>query len=135
MQKCLLLLALTICTVSVSTFGQKQQADLKASVDRGKEIYIAQCMSCHMDHGQGIEEVYPPLAGSDYLMADARRAIRTVVQGLAGEILVNKKTYNLDMVGFPHLSDQEVSDVLNYIRNSWGNKGKAITPDEVSGAR
>ena len=135
MQRPILLLTLTICTISISSFGQKQKPDLKASIDRGKEIYIAQCMSCHMDQGQGIEEVYPPLAKSDYLMADTQRAIRTVVQGLAGEILVNKKTYNLDMVGFPHLSDQEVSDVLNYIRNSWGNKGKAITPDEVSGAR
>lgn len=103
-------------------------------MERGKEIYVAQCMSCHMDEGQGVEEVYPPLAKSDYLMSDKDRSIRTVVHGLTGEIKVNGKTYGMEMTAFD-LSDEQVSDVLNYIRNSWGNKAKAIRPEEVSRVR
>ena len=120
--------------LAFSSFSQKQTSDLKESVARGKEIYIAQCMSCHMEGGEGIEDVYPPLAKSDYLMKDKVRSISTVIHGLSGEIVVNGKTYNMEMTAFD-LSDQEVSDVLNYIRNSWGNKGEAVMPEEVSAAR
>ena len=120
--------------VTFLSFSQKQKSDLNESVARGKEIYIAQCMSCHMEGGEGIEDVYPPLAKSDYLMEDKTRSINTVIHGLSGEIVVNGKTYNMEMTAF-ELSDQEASDVLNYIRNSWGNKGEPVTPEEVSTAR
>jgi nitrite reductase (NO-forming) len=119
---------------TISAFQQKPAFDLKASVARGKEIYVAQCLSCHMEEGQGLEEVYPPLAKSDYLMADKKRSIQQVLNGVSGEIKVNGKVYNLEMTGF-ELSDQEASDVLNYIRNSWGNKGAAVTPEEVKALR
>lgn len=129
-------LILTFClsTIGFFSFAQNQKADLEASITRGQDIYIAQCMSCHMENGEGIEDVYPPLAKSDYLMADKERSIDNVIHGMTGEIVVNGKTYNMEMTPFD-LSDQEVSDVLNYIRNSWGNKGEVVTPEEVSAAR
>jgi nitrite reductase (NO-forming) len=123
-----------VMVATISAFQQKPAFDLKASVARGKEIYVAQCLSCHMEEGQGLEEVYPPLAKSDYLMADKKRSIQQVLNGVSGEIKVNGKVYNLEMTGF-ELSDQEASDVLNYIRNSWGNKGAAVTPEEVKALR
>src|SRR5688500_7871026 len=129
-----LLLVFPFSVISFLSVGQKQKFDLKASVDRGKEVYVAQCMSCHLEQGEGIENVYPPLAKSDYLMADKYRSIENVIHGLSGEIKVNGKTYNMEMTALD-LSDQDVSDVLNYIRNSWGNKGEAITPEEVNAAR
>lgn len=127
----------TFCLLftGMATFAQKQKSDLKESIARGKEIYATQCMSCHMDEGQGIEDVYPPLAKADYLMKDKMRSIDNVIHGVTGEIVVNGRTYNMEMMPFEFLTDQEVSDVLNYIRNSWGNKGEAVTPEEVSAAR
>jgi mono/diheme cytochrome c family protein len=116
------------------SFQQKPKFDLKASIARGKEIYTAQCVTCHQEAGEGIPDVFPPLAKSDYLMADKKRSIQQVLHGLSGEIKVNGKTYNGEMAAFD-LSDQEASDVLNYIRNSWGNKGPAITPEEVKATR
>jgi mono/diheme cytochrome c family protein len=113
---------------------QQKQFDMKASMKRGQEIYINYCLSCHLDQGEGIEGVYPPLAKSDYLMADKKRSIDQILNGVKGEIIVNGKTYNLEMPGFD-LSDEEVSDVLNYIRNSWGNKGGVVTPTEVKATR
>ncbi len=115
-------------------FSFKQKFDLKASVARGKEIYTVQCFSCHQENGEGLEDVYPPLAKSDYLMADKTRSIKQTLHGVNGEIKVNGKTYNAEMTGFD-LSDEEISDVLNYVRNSWGNKGAAVLPSEVAQAR
>src|SRR5262245_50062064 len=99
-----------------------QSFDLKASVARGKEVYLGYCLSCHMDEGQGVEGVYPTIAKADYLMADKKRSIQQVLYGAKDEMKVNGKIYNTEMVGFD-LTDEEASDVLNYIRNSWGNKG------------
>ena len=87
-----------------------------------------------MEKGEGIESVYPPLAKSDYLMADKKRSITITLKGYTGEIKVNGVTYNGEMTSFD-LTDQEASDVLNYIRNSFGNKGEAVKPEEVKALR
>ena len=121
---CLLLLA----------FAQQPAVDLKASMARGKALYGMHCQSCHGDQGQGVEGVFPPLAKADYLMADKKRAMQTILNGVSGEIKVNGQTYNQPMAGFDG-KDEEVSDILNYIRNSFGNKGGAIGPEEVNAAR
>ena len=67
-------------------------------------------------------------------MADKKRSIQQVLYGATGEMKVKGKIYAMDMAGFD-LSDKEVSDVLNYVRNSFGNKGDAITPEVVKTAR
>ena len=126
--------AFSLCFTSFLTFSQEQTFDLQLSIDRGKEIYIAQCMSCHMESGEGIADVYPPLAKADFLMADKLRSIDNIIHGLSGEIVVNGKTYNMEMTAFD-MTDEAVSDVLNYIRNSWGNEGEPVTPEEVRAVR
>src|SRR5258708_39769399 len=119
---------------SFLSFQQKPAFNLKESISRGKDIYIAQCLTCHLDQGEGIEDVYPPLAKADYLMANKKRSIQQVLYGAKGEMKVNGKTYSAEMSAFD-LTDQQASDVLNYIRNSFGNKGSAVTPDEVKVSR
>jgi mono/diheme cytochrome c family protein len=116
------------------SFQSKPKFDLKASMAKGKDIYQSTCMSCHMENGEGLEDVYPPLAKSDYMMADRKRMIQQILYGATGPQKVNGKTYNGEMTGFD-LTDQEVSDLSNYIRNSFGNKSSAITPEEVKAAR
>jgi len=124
-----------IISLTVLSFSFKKQTfDLKASMGRGKELYITYCLSCHMDSGQGVENVYPPLAKADYLMADKKRSIQQVLYGAEGEMKVNGQTYNQPMTGFD-LKDEEVSDILNYVRNSFGNKGEAIKPEDVKAVR
>jgi mono/diheme cytochrome c family protein len=116
------------------SFQKKPAFDLKSSITRGREVYVTYCLSCHMDQGEGIEGVYPPLAKSDYLMADKNRAILQVLYGVTGEMTVNGKVYNGQMTGVD-IKDEEVSDVVNYIRNSFGNKGGAVTPAQVATLR
>lgn len=119
---------------SLTSLQKKPTFDLKASMTRGREVYVTYCISCHLDQGEGIEGVYPPLAKSDYLMADKNRAIKQVLYGATGEMKVNGKTYNTEMTGVD-LTDTDASDVVNYIRNSFGNKGGAVTPAEVAAQR
>jgi mono/diheme cytochrome c family protein len=120
----------TLGMLAPKTFGW-QGSDLDASLARGKIIYDSQCVTCHREKGEGIKDVYPPLAKSDYLMANRTRSIGIVVNGLTGQITVNGAQYDGEMLSVD-LPDQQVSDVLNYIRNSWGNKGDAIKPEEVA---
>lgn len=109
----------------------KQQGDpLAKSIAAGKTLYTTYCQVCHQENGQGIEGAFPPLAKSDYLMADTKRAIGIVKNGLQGEITVNGKKYNNVMPAQP-LNDEQVAQVLNYVRNSWGNKGKIVTAAEA----
>jgi mono/diheme cytochrome c family protein len=125
------IIGIAFSSLSMLAFQQKPKFDLKGSTARGKEVYITYCISCHMEQGEGIADVYPPLAKSDYLMADKKRSVIQIIKGVNGQIKVNGKNYSGEMSGFD-LTDQEVSDVLNYVRNSFGNKGDAITPAQVS---
>ena len=128
------LLFFALGTFLLSSFHSNQKFDLKSSIARGKDVYTAYCLSCHMEQGNGIEAVYPPLAQSDYLMADKKRSIQQVLYGANEEMKVNGKTYTTPMNGFD-LTDEQASDVLNYVRNSWKNKGAAVTPADVKAAR
>jgi mono/diheme cytochrome c family protein len=74
----------------------------------------------------------PPLAKTDYLN-DKNRLIKVIVLGVRGPMKINGVDYNSEMLGF-NLNNEEVSDILNYIRNSWGNKGVPILPTEIQPA-
>lgn len=134
MKYSLLFIVLLISVSFLTAFKTTPQDDLKASIAKGKETYTIYCMSCHMENGEGLEDVYPPLAKSDYMMADKKRMILQILYGASGAMKVNGKNYNGDMTGFD-LSDEEVSQLANYIRNSWGNKGPAVTPADVKISR
>jgi len=123
---------LILFLISISFFSFDQSFDLKASMERGKSIYEAQCMSCHMAEGEGLPGVFPPVAKSDYL-TDKNRLVKVVLKGVRGEMKVNGTDYNGEMTGF-QLSDQETADVLNYIGNTWGNKVEAIKPADIQPA-
>mgnify|MGYP001050069584 FL=1 len=111
-----------------------REPDLEKSMQRGKVIYGNYCQTCHMQNGLGLEGVFPPLAKSDYLMKDRKRAIRQVLYGASGKMVVNGKTYNGNMSP-TGLNAKQTADVLNYITNSWGNKAKMFTPKEVKAAQ
>ena len=109
-----------------------QSESFKNSIERGKVIYTDFCVTCHLPYGEGVKDVNPPLAKSDYLVKNREASIRGIKFGQQGEITVNGKKYNNIMAPLG-LSDNEVADVMNYITNSWGNRNnKMITELEVS---
>jgi nitrite reductase (NO-forming) len=107
---------------------------LAEKISNGKQIFSTTCFACHQAEGQGIPNTFPPLAKSDYLNADAKRAIKTILHGLTGEVTVNGKKFNSVMPA-QNLSDDEISNVLTYIYNNWGNNKKEITPEMVKALR
>jgi nitrite reductase (NO-forming) len=100
----------------------------------GKEIFGTTCFACHQSEGQGIPSTFPPLAKSDYLNADPKRAIKTILHGLSGEITVNGHKYN-NVMPSQNLSDDEIANVMTYIYNSWGNNKTDVTPEMVKAQR
>jgi len=109
--------------------------ELNHSIERGKKLYATNCQNCHMANGKGVKGVFPPLASSDYLMSDLDRSIEQILYGANKPMTVNGVEYNGNMMGFEALSNQEVADILNYIRNSWGNSGKRVSSDQVEKIR
>jgi nitrite reductase (NO-forming) len=96
----------------------------------GAIVFKTNCAACHQQNGQGIPHAFPPLAGSDFLMADKKRSIKIVKHGLEGPVTVNGNTYNSVMPALG-LSDDDVASVLTFVRNSFGNKGDGVTLEEV----
>ena len=104
-------------------------------IAKGKGVFMQTCFVCHQLNGEGIPAQIPPLAKADYLMADKERSIRIVLQGQTGELEVNGKKYNGTMTPLNYLSDDDIANVLTYVRNSFGNNGDAVTPAEVRRTR
>jgi|SRR5665213_2867268 len=112
-----------------------QDYDLEKSIERGKNVYVSNCMDCHLEDGSATTDQCPPLAKSDYLMKGADSLITVILEGQSGEVIVNGTKYNQQMLAMNNLTDPEITDVLNYIRNSWGNKMAVITPLQVKTLR
>jgi cytochrome c oxidase cbb3-type subunit 2 len=118
---------------------------LTDQISSGKEIYTkvgpggGGCVSCHQPTGLGQPGVFPPLANSDWVLGDKERIIKISMHGLMGEIEVSGVKYNGVMIppGVPpgSLTDQQIADVLTYIRNDWGNSASAVSPEEVANVR
>ena len=100
----------------------------------GKKLFNSICAACHQASGQGRPNVFPPLAGSDYLNADKNRAIKIVLFGRQGEVVVNGMKFNNNMPSFP-LTDLDVASVLTFVYNSFGNSGLEVAPEEVKALR
>jgi nitrite reductase (NO-forming) len=101
---------------------------------RGERVYKQVCAACHQGKGEGIPMAFPPLAKSDFLMADKGRAIDVVLHGLTGEVTVNGQKFNGVMPKLD-LDDASIASVLTYVRNSFGNTGDVVTIDEVKKRR
>ena len=108
-----------------------QNKPLEQSIIDGEEIYLDFCIQCHLDNGEGVSGVFPPLAKSDYLINNIEMSIRGLKYGLSGPIVVNGEQYNGIMQN-QGLDDVEIADVMNYILNNWGNEfNKVITAEQV----
>ena len=119
---------------------------LADQIASGKEIYSkitpggGMCVACHLPNGLGQPGAIPPLDRSDWVLGDKERLIKISIHGLMGEVVVNEEKYVGVMQGFGQplgspLNDQQIADVLTYIRNEWGNSVSAISPEEVKAVR
>lgn len=121
--------------LAVAFFCQSffQTNPLAVSIQNGQSLYATYCISCHMEDGNGIEGVFPSLVKTGNL-SNNNRVVKVILQGVRGPIVVKGIPYNAEMAGVS-LTDKEVSDVVNYIRNSWGNKAPQLKVSDVAVAK
>ncbi|HEY6081961.1 MAG TPA: copper-containing nitrite reductase [Chitinophagaceae bacterium] len=101
----------------------------------GQALFQMNCSSCHQPNGQGLPNVFPPLAKSDFLMNRPDMGIGVLLHGINGEtITVNGKEYHGVMPQLP-LNDDQIASILTFVRNSWGNKGKIVNAGDVKKLR
>lgn len=109
---------------------------VEQQVKAGAALFNGTCSVCHQASGQGIENVFPPLAGSDLLAKTPKRAVVIALNGLTGPVVVNGKTYNSVMPPMSQLNDDEIANILTFVTHSWGNSGiEPYSAAEVAVAR
>lgn len=103
----------------------------------GKKVFDMTCIACHKADGKGDPLAsYPPLAGSEWVTGNEERAIRIVLHGLNGPITVEGKEYNNVMAQLGNsLKDEQIANVLSYVRASWGNIAPEVSPETVAKVR
>ncbi len=110
------------------------------ALSRGQTVYMQVCFACHQPTGLGLPGMFPPLAGSDWVAAKKPdRMIRMVLHGLTGPVTINGKPFATPAPLMPPqgaaLSDTQIADVLSYVRDAYGNKASAVTPEQVAAIR
>jgi len=124
----------TVLCLCAATVGFVQTGK-PTNYDAGKKVYSQVCMSCHMMDGKGIVGMNPTLSKTEWVNGDKKRLINIVLKGQAEPLEIDGEEYVIPMPPQPQLTDQQIADVLTYVRNSFGNKSSAITAAEVKAVR
>ena len=124
----------TIALLAIGLSAIAQSTD-KAQIEKGKDVYETYCLACHQADGSGVPDLNPPLIKTKWTMGDKKTLINVLLKGLDQEIDVNGETFANVMPAMSHLSDQEIADVLTYVRNNFENKASAISAKEVQAQR
>ena len=119
-----------------TTASAKPGASASAAPMDGKTVFTTICLACHQQNGEGIEDKYPPLAGSELTADDDGKIIRIILHGLTGPVEVQGTTFDGLMPPWgPTLKDVEIAAVATYVRSAWGNKAAPVTTARVTAIR
>lgn len=114
-----------------STFAQKATKD---AIQKGKLVFEQNCLVCHQVDGSGVPHLNPPLIKTSFVLGDKKKLIGVVLKGLS-DVEIDGESYSNPMPPMNFLSDEDLANVLTYVRNSFTNKGTAVTAAEVKAAR
>lgn len=105
----------------------------------GESIYEMACLPCHQPEGKGLPGVYPPLVGSEWVRSDPARLIKILLHGLTGPVTVAGQAFGgpnaVPMPSLSGLTDEQIADVLTFVRNEFGVNSSAVSPAEVKKVR
>jgi mono/diheme cytochrome c family protein len=106
----------------------------------GRSLYVSYCSTCHGKEGEGMTNIAPPLALSELVNSDAETTIKILLDGLTGPITVSGVSYSFSnaMPGLRNNIERnngDIAAVLTYVRNAFGNKGSAVTVEQVGKTR
>ena len=125
-----------VTTVMVAgNFIALAQSSFKTAMANGKKLYEKNCLTCHQVNGGGVPRMNPPLINATFVKGDKKKLIQWVLRGSTEKVPIDGKYYSNNMPAQATLRDQDIADILTYIRNSFKNKGTAITAAEVKAER
>jgi mono/diheme cytochrome c family protein len=128
----------TTATTKKTTTPAKAPAPnpvLEASVTRGKTVYTTFCLPCHQADGSGVPTMNPPLIKTSWVLGSKNVLIEQVLKGSSGKVVIDGEKFNGVMPAQTQLTDEQIADVLTFVRNSFGNKASIVTLAEVKAVR
>ena len=107
---------------------------------KGLQLFRSICATCHGADGKGIQDLAPPLKGSEYIDGSMKRLASIILYGISGPINVNGKLYQLnnDMPGLIDnysISDQDIADIIRFTQNAFAKQGQGISGDDIKKLR
>jgi mono/diheme cytochrome c family protein len=114
---------------------KSKHVSLAASIANGKKLYTQYCVTCHQADGKGVPAMNPPLINTTYVLGDKIKLIQIVLNGFNEDVQINGQTYSNNMTPHAFMKDQEIADVLTYVRNSFGNKASLVSATLVRNVR
>jgi mono/diheme cytochrome c family protein len=130
---------ITLVVVFLCIAGASAQSNNKlvaASAARGKTVYLQRCMVCHQADGGGVPKLNAPLDGSSAVNGtDVAKLIKYIVKGFADRVEIDGEIYSNAMPAAADLTDQQIADVLTFIRSNWSNKAGPVTSLQVKQTR
>ena len=104
------------------------------AIQPGAVLYKQYCLTCHQANGGGVPRLNPPLRGTDWVTGDKTRLINVLLKGLQN-VEIDGESYDNVMPAHDFLTDQQLADLLTYLRSNFGNNAPPITPQEVKQQR
>ena len=132
--------ALAMVGSSQSQYLRQLAGSPKKIEHPGQSVYEMACLPCHQPEGKGLPGVYPPLQGSEWVRGDVSRLVKIVLHGLTGPVTVAGKQYGagpepVAMPSMSGLSDEQIADVLSYIRSNFGAVSDPVSVNAVQKVR
>lgn len=121
-------IVLAFCILTISVILHSCKNDMYSD---GKWVYEQKCQTCHQADGQSLALLIPPLAGSDFLVNHKERIPCIIKHGIEEAIIVNGQEYNGIMYGVQDINEIDITNVINYINNSFGNENGFTSLEEV----
>lgn len=126
------LITVVVCAFHTNVFSQGNGAE--PSVDNGKNIYEQSCLACHQADGSGVPGLAPPLIHGTFVNGEKVKLISIILQGMEG-VEIKGEVYANPMPAFNYLTDDEIADVLTYVRTHFKNEQQAVSAEEVKMVR
>jgi mono/diheme cytochrome c family protein len=129
-----LAIGLLILAVILMSQTTKPVQPRRTPMQRGQQVYHDQCLTCHQADAGGVPDMNPPLTGTKYVLGDKTTLVQIVLKGMKG-VQINDDDFHNVMAPHNDLTDRQIADVLTFVRNSFGNKARAISAAEVKAIR
>ena len=124
---------LVTCCIAFLAVSAQQPA--QTPKQRGAALYKQYCLTCHQADGSGVPKLNPPLIKTTWVTGEKPKLIKWVLQGSVEKVDIDGEYYTNNMPAQNYLTDQQIADVLTFVRSSFGNKASAVTPTEVKTVR